>query len=319
MSKVAFVAVLTGLLASSVGADPDMVRWGEGGLPEDAELDNFIIGGTDVVPGELPFYGHFQGVTMCGGALIHEDIFVTAAHCLEDGFPSTIRIGATTTVSANEGIEVPVCAGIIHPNNNMKSMENDIAILKLCDQVKINSYAEYDTSTAEPPTGQDFWIVGFGRTSVNGNLSPFLKKAKVDYLNSAVCAGRYTKYDALENMCVDGATTAICYGDSGGPLLDVNNKVFGFASFIIDTCGSEYPDFFTRVSTYAGWLREMTCTQAINPPMECAVASGGTGNGGGNPSQGNEGGDPAAPADALTECLNVLVGLIQSLATILGG
>ena len=93
--------LLTALLASVAvavdGSEVEQVPWG--GRDYDPE-DQGIIGGDNVMPGALPFYGHFQGTTMCGGALIHEDIFVTAAHCLEKGFRCTVRIGATTTTSS---------------------------------------------------------------------------------------------------------------------------------------------------------------------------------------------------------------------------
>jgi len=281
------------------------------------EVDNMIIGGSNVMPGDLPFYGHFMGTTMCGGALIHEDLFVTAAHCLADGFPLNVRIGATTTVSENEGQLVPVCAGIIHPNNNMKSMANDIAILKLCDPVFVNAYATWNNNPAYPSaTGEDMFIVGFGRTNVTGNLSAFLQKAKVDYLSSDVCTVRYNKYNPTETMCVDAPSAGICYGDSGGPLLDINNNLVGLASFIIDTCTSDYPDFFTRVSTYDEWLKEMVCTQAIQPPMYCADKATTGGDGTGTQGQDDDDDDDADADEEespLTACLDLVLGIFEGL------
>lgn len=276
--------------------------------------DQGIIGGDNVVPGSLPFYGHFQGTTMCGGALIHEDIFVTAAHCLENGFPSTIKIGATTTTSENEGETVAVCAGLIHPSNNMKAMENDIAILKLCDPVFVNSYAEYNTDPGVPSsTGEDLFIVGFGRTNPTGNLSPFLKKAKVDYLNVDTCKARYPQYDGVQSICADAPMAGICYGDSGGPLLDENNMLIGLASFIIDTCASSYPDFFTRISTYSGWLDEQVCSQAINPPMGCASTTAGAA--GDEEAEGDDDDDDDDDtASAITDCLTTLLDLLGAFA-----
>ena len=284
----------------------------------DEEEENFIVGGTSVVAGELPFYGHFTGATMCGGALVHEDIFVTAAHCLEDGFPATITVGAVNSADGS-GQTVPVCAGLIHPNNNMKAMENDVAILKLCDPVFVNSYAEYNSDPNFPSaTGEDLWIVGFGRTNPAGTLSTTLNKAKVDYLNDATCEARYSRYKPEQTICADGPSTGICYGDSGGPLLDSSNKVVGFASFIIDTCASSYPDFFTRISSYAGWLDEQVCTQALKPPVGCSATAQGSGSGGEAGGAAGDG-DEDEEENPLTTILDFLLDLFSSFADAMRG
>lgn len=280
-----------------------------------------VIGGSSVQPGALPFYGHFEGEVMCGGFLAAEDVFVTAAHCLEKGFPGRIRIGATQTVSNNEGQEVSVCSAIIHPANNMKSMENDIAILKLCDPVFITSYGEYNRNPNYPGnTGVDIFMIGFGRTNVNGGLSPLLQKAKADYLDNDTCAARYDKYNGDQTFCADAPTAGICYGDSGGPTLDSSNMVVGLNSYIVDTCASSYPDFFTRISSYSSWLDEIICTQAQTAPEWCSTSVSG---GGGTGTQGNDDEDEdedddegGFDTDLISECLTLFLGFFQSL---LGG
>lgn len=263
--------LLTAVLASTVAAGKNVRGLGPkeeeripfGQLDSDSEVDEAgerVIGGEWVDPGEFPFFGHFLGSTRCGGVLVNQDIFVTAAHCLEDGFPPNVKIGATTTTTENEGEEVAVCAGMIHPDNNMKDMKNDIAILKLCDPVDIVAYAEWNDDPTQPSaTGFDLYVIGFGRTNatVDTGMSPILRKVKLDYLNDETCETRYNKYDGEMNICADAPSRGICYGDSGGPLMGDDNKVYGFASFIVDSCASDYPDFFTRISTYADWLDEM--------------------------------------------------------------
>lgn len=270
--------------------------------------DGRIIGGLDVQPGELPFFGHFLGDVMCGGALVAEDIFVTAAHCLAQGFPAEIKVGATTTISTNEGTRVPVCSAIIHPANNMKSMANDIAVLKLCDQVMLNSYAEYNRDHNYPgQTGVDVFMVGFGRQTVDDGLSPILQKAKADYLDNAACSARYDKYNGDQTFCADSPTGGICYGDSGSPVMDATNKVVGFNSYIVDTCASSYPDFFTRVSTYADWLDDVICTQAITKPQWCRVTAQGDDDTGND----DDGGDDDG-TDPITDCLTGFLGIFAS-------
>ena len=280
-----------------------------------------IIGGVDVQPGSIPFYGHFEGDVMCGGCLVTSNIFITAAHCLEKGYPSRVKIGATTTISQNEGESVPVCAAMIHEANNMKSMENDLAILQLCDEVFVTSYCEYNRDPTYPSaTGTDLFMVGFGRTNIEGSLSPILQTAKVDFLDNTACGGRYDRYNGDQVLCADSPTSeaGICYGDSGGPLLDSKNLVVGLNSYIVETCASSYPDFFTRLSSYSDWLDYWVCELSMTKPGWCKGGSstGGSG-GGGDPAQGDdepEDDDDAGgnPTDALTECLTLLIGFFQS-------
>ena len=242
----------------------------------------------------------------------------SALQCLEKGFPAQIKIGATTTVSDNEGQAVSVCSATIHPSNNMDAMENDIAILKLCDPISITAYGQYNRDADYPgATGVDVYIHGFGRTDVYGDLSPILQKAKIDYLDNPTCAARYNKYNGDQTFCADSPTSAICYGDSGGPVTDVEGLVVGLNSYIVDTCASSYPDFFVRLSSYASWLDEMICEQAIDKPEWCAdiVSSSGTGVEG-DDDEAQDDDDVGGIADSIAECLSLLLGLMSN---ILGG
>ena len=159
----------------------------------------------------------------------------------------------------------------------------DIAILKLCDPIQVSAYGEYNRNTNYPSaTGTDIYMTGFGRTQVDGGLSPILQVAKVDYLDNGACAARYNKYNGEQTMCADAPNSGMCYGDSGGPAMDTNGLVVGLNSYIVDTCASSYPDFFTRISSYASWLDEIICDQAMTPPEWCkdVVSGGGTGTAG---------------------------------------
>lgn len=49
--------------------------------------------------------------------------------------------------------------------------------------------------------------------------------------------------------------TGACLGDSGGPLIS-DNKLIGIVSFA-RICALGYPDGYTRISTYAGWIDQV--------------------------------------------------------------
>lgn len=50
-----------------------------------------------------------------------------------------------------------------------------------------------------------------------------------------------------------------CHGDSGGPLqykLNDTYYIAGIVSFGV-SCGSTFPDVYTRVSSYIDWIEEI--------------------------------------------------------------
>lgn len=96
--------------------------------------NNSILGGFNTRA--VPWFGVFDDSSdgfSCGLSLVHGDIAVTAAHCVEeDGrtdFPSHVRIGGGTRSS---GTRVRVTQGVIHPEWQGSLVKNpDVAIMKL--------------------------------------------------------------------------------------------------------------------------------------------------------------------------------------------
>lgn len=58
----------------------------------------------------------------------------------------------------------------------------------------------------------------------------------------------------MNQICTEAPDNAgVCFGDSGSGLV-VNDKLVGVASFILGSCPSGFPEFFTRVSSFADWI-----------------------------------------------------------------
>lgn len=49
----------------------------------------------------------------------------------------------------------------------------------------------------------------------------------------------------------------LCFGDSGGPLV-ARSKLIGIVSFGFIPCASGNPDGYTRVSSFLGWIQNVT-------------------------------------------------------------
>ena len=75
--------------------------------------------------GDYPFQVQLGG-WICGASLIAPDVVLTAAHCIDNGIPSRVRIWdeSTSRMTART-----VKSGVMHPK--YKGLKDDIALLKL--------------------------------------------------------------------------------------------------------------------------------------------------------------------------------------------
>lgn len=226
---------------------------------------NTIVEGENAQAGEFPSNVVFSGGVLCGGVLVHEDIVLTAAHCIDGETPPQVRIGGITS---GTGELINVEDSIVHPNYGAQQLINDIAILILA-QPSAAPIATYNAEDDTPEGGESVMAMGYGRTDPNsGGGSSTLQKLDMTIVGDDECSDRYEDHDPDFNLCADTNNGGICFGDSGGPLLDDGGMVLGVASFIIQTCDSNFPDFYTRVSSYSTWLERSICEESANPPND---------------------------------------------------
>lgn len=241
--------------------------------------------------------GAFQA-QYCAGALTTPTTVVTAAHCLinpKSGRltqPSEVLIGIGPRLRAPTLRIASITSFVLHPNYDLRTAQNDIAVLTLATPITdiptITPLRPSDEATYTEP-GTPARVAGWGNTSATGSAYPdqFRMGNVVVFpdqscgggapftLNNVVFRG-FKKGEAFPEtmVCAAGTTSTArvidsCQGDSGGPLIvgeGVAARLIGVVSWG-DTCASNYPGVYTRVSAMSGFLQEANALGSLAPTV----------------------------------------------------
>ena len=163
----------------------------------------------------------------CSGTLIAPDVFLTAAHCNDDG----ARVRVTFDSAYQDGDRTYSGTFVADPlYNQSQSDPHDIAVVLLDKEVKGITPAALPTagSLSNLPSGQRFTSVGYGAYEVTNEPGGH------DFLYDDVRMVATGTFSAVTQAWLkismnpstgDGGT---CYGDSGGPnFLGTTNVIAG--------------------------------------------------------------------------------------------
>lgn len=210
-----------------------------------------IVNGLPVPKGKHPGAVSIQTpdrFAYCGGSAIGTRLVLTAAHCeVEPGdFVVTECVdlrGADCKVFTVERV-------LYSPTFNGGSMQDDWSLLRLNKPHGLNKAATLAGRDFHEPTKDSVdlaTVVGFGRTSENGPVSPILLETRLPLLTRATCNEKMYSANAVilpSQLCALEKTSASCQGDSGGPLYVMvgnSERVAAMTSWGIGCMNQDYP------------------------------------------------------------------------------
>ncbi|XP_067889053.1 granzyme K-like [Heterodontus francisci] len=246
-----------------------------------------MIGGREVKPHSKPYMASIQVYNKkmksykhyCGGALIANKWVLTAASCQVRG-PILVVLGAHD-LSQNEKSQQKFEAKKWYPHQqfNRKTPENDIMLLELASEAKINKYVKLlklpkdGNMDVKPRTRCT--VAGWGGTTVGSKCpSDTLQEVKLSVIDRKICNSKdyYNhKPEVTKNMICAGDKKGrkdTYLGDSGGPLICGNNYT-GIVSSGPETPDAKKPGIYTLITKeYLDWIKNIIGVQTYNMTAE---------------------------------------------------
>ncbi|EDS26917.1 brachyurin [Culex quinquefasciatus] len=160
-----------------------------------------------------------------------------------------------------------------HPNHKFKSAYNDIALIKLDQNVKFSKIIRPACLwTGSALNVSSVIATGFGLNDTAGDKADILQKVMLDFLDREQCDEKFGSLAKFPRGVVDSQLCIgskrggkdTCQGDSGGPVQVITEPkgctyhVLGLTSTALQGCGiGQSEAIYTRVSSYIDWIERI--------------------------------------------------------------
>ncbi|KAL7745830.1 hypothetical protein ACLKA6_010022 [Drosophila palustris] len=228
-----------------------------------SDLSGRVVGGVDASRAQFPHQISLRnrGSHSCGGSIISRNWVLTAAHCVTYEADGVIVVYPASQMSIRAGSNDRFSGGLllniveIIAHENYGDFLNDVALLRVeTPFIYSDSIQPIALPTQNTPAGVDIVISGWGRLTHGGDLPRYLQWNTLKSLSLEDCR-ELIDWGVPSGLClIHEANNGACNGDSGGPA-HYKNELVGVAGFVVNGCGSTYPDGYARVYYFIDWIK----------------------------------------------------------------
>ncbi|XP_018784473.1 PREDICTED: trypsin-like [Bactrocera latifrons] len=216
-----------------------------------------VIGGVKTTITDHPYVVSLQlanGTHVCGGALIKENIVVTAAQCFVFQDPVQLYVRLGTGSYAADGELISISSYIINENFDFTTMDSDVAVLKLSKSVaKSPAKSEIKVAGEKPKKNRSGVVTSWSRSRQLEDVTVRIIKAKKCRSGEYI----YDEDDITDNMfCAQAYNRYICDGEPGSPLV-YKKKLIGLVSWGYGCGNVGNPAVYTNVYKLRKWIKKM--------------------------------------------------------------
>ncbi|KAH8382445.1 hypothetical protein KR009_003529, partial [Drosophila setifemur] len=219
-----------------------------------------IKGGDEAEIGFAPYQVSLQPVVgshNCGGAILNEQWIITAGHCVQTFVPELVNVITGTNRYSEPGAVYYTAEIHLHCMYDQPYMHNDIALVKLTQNITFNELTQPILLPNRPThSGDKIVLTGWGAQEPYTGSVQDLQKLTLDFVPLDEC---YEIFNQTTSMGVGHLCTfskegeGACHGDSGGPLVSDGHLV-GLVNWG-RPCGVGFPDVQANVYYYLDWIR----------------------------------------------------------------
>ena len=261
-----------------------------------------IVGGNDV-PSTASYPWQVRLSMGCGGAIIHDEWVVTAAHCCYTN-SITVYVGDLDQHATDSGeFSVRATKIIVNPDYGTETPNSDDICLIQVPSLEaaapvdcINCYSHICLPSDDFRHGEACHVSGWGGLAEgNWNAPSNLQEVGVNLFSHQYCqdpcyVGQLIQGKVVENKEVCAGIPDLqggqvlpgkdaCQGDSGGPLTCVRNQrpvLTGLVSWGYGCARAGLPGVYVNVFHYNDWIRATTGMPPTNICIELITASAAT-------------------------------------------
>lgn len=227
------------------------------------EHSNRIVGGEATKECQFPWTVFIRvGTIFCGGSILDSDTIVTAAHCVLSSAGGPVEPTRITVHygSSNQSLTrtVEVTRVKVHPRFRLPVFDYDVALLTLASPLQ---YDECTQPICLPEAGAVpnavCQVAGWGATNDTlRRTQQVLRQVALPVVSQRDCLSAYRDTRVINDLKIcageilKGGVDA-CMGDSGGPLMCVQNGVFylhGLVSFGQECGQPGFPGVYSRTA-----------------------------------------------------------------------